>query len=60
MTLQDIAKEAVTAKAKLDISNEGKKRQAFAYVNEKLAENKLTATDIDIDNAIEAALKEVQ
>lgn len=58
--LKQFAQEAVANSAKKDITNEGKKRTAFAYINEKLAEEGLTksVTFQEIDEAIEKALKE--
>lgn len=58
--LAAIAKEAVANNAKKDITNEGKKRTAFAFINEKLAEEGLTksVTFQEIDEAIEKAYQE--
>ena len=54
--LKQFAEEAVKNSAGLAVSNEGKKRTAFAYVNEKIIENKLDNISFaDIDEAIEDA-----
>lgn len=54
--LKQFAAEAVKNSASLGVSNEGKKRTAFAYVNEKIIENKLDNISFAaIDEAIEDA-----
>lgn len=54
--LKQFAEEAVKQSASLGISNEGKKRTAFAYVNSKIIENKLDNISFAaIDEAIEDA-----
>lgn len=54
--LKQFAEEAVKNSASLGVSNEGKKRTAFAYVNEKIIENKLDNISFTaIDEAIEDA-----
>lgn len=54
--LKQFAEEAVKHSANLGVSNEGKKRTAFAYVNEKIIENKLDNISFAaIDEAIEDA-----
>ncbi|WP_339000485.1 hypothetical protein VNN37_02240 [Lactococcus garvieae] len=54
--LKQFAEEAVKNSACLGVSNEGKKRTAFAYVNEKIIENKLDNISFAaIDEAIEDA-----
>lgn len=54
--LKQFAEEAVERSANLDTTNEGKKRTAFAYVNEKIIENNLDNISFaDIDEAIEDA-----
>lgn len=56
--LKNWAKEAVEKSELLETSNEGKKRAAFAYVNEKIIENKVAGiTDEVIDAMIEEAWK---
>lgn len=56
--LKQFAIEAVKRSAQLETSNESKKRTAFAYINEKILENKLEGISLEeIDQAIEAALK---
>lgn len=54
--LKQFAEEAVKHSAGLGVSNEGKKRTAFAYVNEKIIENNLDNISFAaIDEAIEDA-----
>jgi|GEM_PF-2584400 len=52
--LKQFATEAVQRSAQLEASNEAKKRTAFAYINEKILENKIENISLeDIDKAIE-------
>lgn len=54
--LKQFAEEAVKRSANLDTTNEGKKRTAFAYVNEKIIKNNLDNISFAaIDEAIEDA-----
>lgn len=58
--IKKFAEEAVKNSANIQTSNEGKKRTAFAFVNQKVIENNLKDISFDdIDKAIEAALKEI-